>query len=66
MCDTKLQYMIKALDEYRNGTALVNLMDYCGVTNLYEVTQESAEIFYMLYNNIVNNSITISNFKIMR
>ena len=66
MCDTKLQYMIKALDEYRNGTALVNLMDYCGVTNLYEVMQESAEIFYMLYDNIVNNSITISNFKIMR
>ena len=66
MCDVKLQYMIKALDEYRNGTALINLMDYCGVTNLYNVPQESAEIFYMLYNNIVNNSITISNFKIMR
>ena len=58
--------MIKALDEYRNGTALVNLMDYCEVTNLYEVRQESAEIFYMLYDNIVKNSITISNFKIMR
>ena len=66
MCDVELQYKIKALDEYRNGTALVNLMDYCGVTNLYKVSQESAEIFYMLYDNIVNNSITISNFKIMR
>lgn len=38
--------------DYRNGSALIELMDYYNVSRLSDITQEQAEIFYMLYENI--------------
>ena len=48
--DSKILYLIKSLgDDYRNGSALVDLMDYYNVTNLACITQEQAEQFYEMY-----------------
>ena len=66
MIDSNLHRLIKNLDEYRYGTALLNLMDYCGVTNLYSVSQDKAEIFYILYDNIVHNPLTLTDIKIKK
>jgi hypothetical protein len=57
MIDDKLIYKIKLLgNDYRNGSALLELLDWCNKSNLYSVTQEEAEIFYILYSNIVKNT----------
>ena len=49
-----LTKLIKNLNEPRNGTALVQLMEWAKVQNLQSITNEQAEIFYFLYNNIIN------------
>jgi len=49
----KLTRLIKHLNETRNGTALVQLMEWANVNNLQSVSNEQAEIFYFLYHNIV-------------
>ena len=57
MIDNKLIHKIKLLgNDYRNGSALLELLDWCDKSNLYDVSQEEAEIFYILYNNIVKNT----------
>lgn len=61
MITTELIEQIKLLDsDYRNGTALTYLMDWSCKSNLRAVTQEEAEIFYMLYDNIIYNSLNIN------
>lgn len=50
MINSDLIHLIKLQgDDIKNGSALIELMDWCGVTRLVDVTQEQAEIFYMLY-----------------
>lgn len=49
----KLTRLIKHLNEPIYGTALVQLMDWANVTNLQSISEEQAEIFYFLYNNII-------------
>ena len=66
MIDTKLHKLIKSLDEWETGTALLNLMDWCNVTNMLSVSPEEAEIFYILYNNIVHNPVNLTDIKIIK
>ena len=66
MIDSNLHKLIKNLDEYETGTALLNLMDYCNVNNLHSVPQDKAEIFYILYDNIVHNPLTLTDLKIKK
>lgn len=53
MMSDRITRLIKSLGEWRMGTALLQLMQYYNKTNLFSITQEEAEIFYMLYDNIV-------------
>lgn len=67
MANIELQRAIKQLGtDIRNGSALVELMDYCNVSNLRDVPQYKAEIFYILYNGLVNNTINLTNIKVIR
>ena len=52
MCG-RLTRLIKHLNETRNGTALMQLMDWANVNNLQSISDEQAEIFYFLYHNII-------------
>jgi hypothetical protein len=49
----RLTKLVKHLNEPRNGTALVQLMEWADVNNLQSVSNEQAEIFYFLYHNII-------------
>ena len=49
--------LIKSLNgDVRNGSALIELMDYYNKSRLCDITQEEAEIFYILYENIHQKS----------
>ena len=70
MIDRTLHKLIKNLDikkdDYEVSMALLRLMDYCNVNNLHSVRQEDAEIFYILYNNIIYNPLTLTDIKIKK
>ena len=70
MIDRTLHKLIKNLDikkdDYEVSMALLRLMDYCNVNNLHSVRQEDAEIFYILYDNIVHNPLTLTDLKIKK
>lgn len=53
MMNDKITHLVKSLGDWRMGTALLQLMDYYNVNNLASISQEQAEIFYMLYDNIM-------------
>ena len=50
--DTLLLLIKNLSADFRYGSALIELMDYYNVTRLSDISEEQAEIFYMLYENI--------------
>lgn len=56
--DSKIVEKIKSLgDDYRNGSALVDLMEYYKVSNLACITQEQAEQFYEIYSKTHKSNV---------
>lgn len=56
MVDDKLITLIKSLhNNDKNSFALLELLNWCCKRSLSEVTQEEAEIFYILYKYIVKD-----------
>ena len=48
--DSEITKRIKSLgDDYDNGSALLDLMDYYNAYDLASITQEQAEQFYAMY-----------------
>lgn len=59
--DATITKEIKSLgDDYDNGSALVDLMDYYKVNNLACITQEQAEKFYKLYSSTHKSDFRIN------
>lgn len=54
--DTLLLLIKNLSADFRYGSALIELMDYYNVTRLSDISEEQAEIFYMLYENIHQKS----------
>lgn len=47
MISAKLTKAIKELsDDYNTGSELLNMMEYYGVTNLRDITEEQAKAYY--------------------
>lgn len=49
---SELTFLIRSLDNERDGYALLWLLDWVNKPKLSDVTMEEAELFYMQYNNL--------------
>ena len=55
MVSAKLTKDIKNLsDDYNTGSELLNMMEYYGVTNLRDITEEQAEAYYEMILDCIN------------